>query len=189
SQQIIQLLAPPNFDTTNNTEIQFKWALLYNATDYNFQLYFQNDKLLTTNLIYDTISLDLSEGDGSYSWEVRGQNEFSNTAYSNRSLFIDTTPPNKPNLILPAFNAVLPDSIVNFQWDRGNNSGSSIRDSLYVSTDLLMSNIVRSVYLLNSNYSDSLGPGEYFWRVRSIDKAGNKSLYSNIRNFTIENKN
>jgi hypothetical protein len=188
SQQIIQLLSPSNFDTTNQTQIQFNWGLLYNATDYSFQLYYQQEKILVKNLIYDTLTEQLLQGDGSYIWEVRGQNEFSNTAYSSRQVYIDTTPPNKPNLILPALNASLPDSTINFEWDRGIISGSSIKDSLYIATDLLMTNIIRNVETSALQYSDSLGPGQYYWRVRSKDRAGNRSPYSNIRNFTIETK-
>lgn len=186
SQQIIQLKSPQDKDTTNITTLLFNWEPLYNADDYNFQLYFEGDKVFTYTTEYDTITRSLTNGDGNYKWEVRGQNAFSNTAYSNRTIYIDTTSPNKPSLIIPDINAILPDTIISFEWDRGVVTGSSIKDSLYIATDISMNNLIRDLYLSDTKYEDSLGPGDYYWQVRSIDKAGNKSGYSFIRKFTIE---
>jgi len=188
SQQIIQLLLPSDNDTSNITTYQFKWDLLYNADDYNFQLYFEGNKYFTKITTNDTVIKSLNEGDGIYKWEVRGQNAFSNTAYSSRTLFIDTTPPNKPILDLPDNLSSLPDSIIYFEWNHEMTTGSSIKDSLYIATDLLMNNLIRSTFLAYPNYEDSLGPGDYFWQVRSIDKASNKSEYSDIWKFTILEK-
>jgi hypothetical protein len=188
SQEIIQLLTPNDMDTSNIPLNQFKWALLYNADDYNFQLYFEGVKYFTKTTVNDTVIKSLNEGDGLYKWEVRGQNAFSNTAYSSRTIFIDTTPPAKPVLIEPANLATLPDSLIYFEWNHEITTGSSIKDSLYIATDLLMNNLIRSIFLAYPNYEDSLGPGDYFWKVRSLDKAGNKSVYSDIRKFTIIEK-
>ncbi|MEZ5199166.1 MAG: hypothetical protein R2764_23125 [Bacteroidales bacterium] len=185
SQQTLQLSLPIDKDTTNVTQLLFKWFPLYNADDYNYQLYYEDNKIFTFTTKYDTISKSLNNGDGNYRWEVRGQNASSNTAYSYRTIFIDTTPPNKPSLIIPDINAILPDTIVNFEWDRGIVAGSSISDSLYIATDISMNNLILNLYLTETQYEDSLGPGEYYWRVRSIDKAGNKSNYSFIRKFVI----
>jgi len=185
SQQIIQLKYPQNNDTTNNISFLFNWDPLYNADDYNFQLYYEGIKIFTSVTEYDTISSILNNGEGNYHWEVRGQNAFSNTAYSSRTLYIDTTSPNTPSPITPDINAILTDTIINFEWSRGVVIGSSIKDSLYIATDISMNNLVRDLYLSDTHYQDSLGPGDYYWRVRSIDKAGNKSGYSFIRKFTI----
>lgn len=186
SHETIQLLLPVDKDTTNNTSITFAWELLYNADDYNFQLYYKGIKYLSVIWEFDTITKELDQGEGHYEWSVRGQNAFSNTAYSSRSLYIDTTSPNKPILLNPLNNEILPDTIINFHWDCGQISGSSIKDSLYIFGDQSMGQLLIAKYLSTPSYSDSLGPGEYYWRVRSIDAAGNKSDYSVLSHFTVK---
>lgn len=186
SQEIIQLLQPVNYDTTNVTDQFFKWVLLYNAEDYNFQMYYSGGLIISFNTVNDTVYENLEEGDGLYEWKIRGQNEFSNTAYSSRFIYLDTQSPEKPQLLSPANNAHLNDTIVRFVWERKNESGSGIWDSLYVSTDSLHTNDKIRAYLSKTWFEDSLGTGVYYWRVRSIDAAGNKSEYSNTWKLTIQ---
>ena len=186
SQEIIQLLLPKNNDTSNNTSITFFWEKLYNATEYNFQLFYNGLKYYSIILGYDTITMSLDQGDGGYEWRVRGQNEFSNTSFSSRSLYIDTEPPNRPILLQPVDNVILPDSIIEFSWDRGLETGSSIMDSLFIYGDHSLGELLIAKYLSNPSFSDSLGPGEFYWRVRSIDAAGNKSPYSIVSHFSVQ---
>jgi len=186
SGQIIMLLEPKNNDTTNKTDFTFKWELLYNADNYNFQLYYENEMYLSINWQYDTLSMMLEKGDGNYLWKVRGQNAFSNTAYSSRSIYLDTSPPNKPLLTEPHYGAELPDTIITLSWDRGSVNGSSIKDSLYVYSDQSLGDLVLARYLSSTTFSDSLGPGNFYWRIRSIDAAGNKSDYSELGYFIIK---
>jgi len=188
SQETIQLLSPVDYDTTNQTTTLFRWVPLYNADNYNFQLYYTSQLVYYETTIYDNLTLVLSYGDGSYEWKIRGQNEFSNTAYSSRYLYIDTTPPSAPVLIKPPYNSQLNDTIIHFEWERGRNMGSSIKDSLIVYTDSLLFNIKLEKQLTDTFYNDSLGPGSYFWHVRSFDAAGNISNYSSLWKFTILSK-
>lgn len=185
SHQTIRLIAPPTFDTTNQTVLFFDWERLYNADNYNFQLWYQDVPLISENRIWDSVTKALDEGDGPYSWRVRGQNATSNTPYSSRSVFLDTEAPGTPQLVAPVANAKLPDTLITFMWNRPSNSGSSVRDSMVVATDSLFIQPVIAVFLPFNSYQDSLGPGTFFWRVRSIDKAGNKSDYSTTRKLII----
>jgi hypothetical protein len=188
SQEIIQLMYPYDFDTSNLLEKQFSWIPLYNADNYNFQLYFENQIVYSDDIEYDTLTLNLADGEGRYKWEVRGQNTYSNTIYSSRNMFIDTTSPAKPLLILPENNASLADSIILFSWTSDNSYGSSVTDSFYVYDDENLNSIVIHEKLTQTTYSDSLGPGLYYWKVVSTDAAGNISLPSNTRSLTIESK-
>ena len=185
SQETIFLVEPATNDTTNDTTIRFKWMPLYNAEDYNFQLFFNGNMFVSYNWLFDTITQVLDQGDGSYEWKVRGQNAFSNTAYSLRLLYLDTTPPNKPILLQPVNESVLADTIISFGWDRGLETGSSIKDSIYIYVDQFPGSILVAKLVNQPAYSDSLGPGEYYWRVRSLDAAGNKSNYSDIGHFFV----
>jgi len=80
----------------------------------------------------------------------------------------------------------LTDTINTLFWNRGTETGSSITDSLYIYNDSLMTNLNTGIYTTGTSYSDSLGVGSYFWRVRSIDAATNKSNYSALNKFTIQ---
>jgi hypothetical protein len=185
SQEIIQLLFPVNYDTTNATLTIFSWNSIYNAEEYNFRLFQGGGNILSKTVTYDTIIASLDEG--SYRWEVRGQNSTSNTMYSSFYLFIDTTQPAKPELILPLNDAVLIDSAVFFDWIRDESSASSIKDSIFIYKIENQETLVQQLYLSISNcIIDTLGPGEYSWRVISIDRAGNKSDYSDTWFFIIE---
>lgn len=187
TQQTIVLVSPSNHDTTNITAFTFKWDTLYNADDYRFEIWtpdFSGTQLLSLTLETDSLHYTLSEG--AYEWGVRGQNSSTNTQYSKRSLYIDLTNPNTPALLTPSNSAILNDTIIYFSWSRGTVTGSGIKDSLYIYTDSSMVHIKRQKYLSAAYYSDSLGLGSYWWRVRSIDAAGNYSNYSLLRKFKIQ---
>lgn len=185
SHQVIRLLGPADLDTTNKTQFLFDWEKLYNAQNYHFQILYENQSYISEILSYDSITHFLNAGDGSYQWKIRGQNSTSNTPYSSRTLFIDTSSPGIPQLILPEANSALKDSIISFSWKRGEHYGSSVRDSLFIAKDSLFNNAVLSIIVNGTCYQDSLGKGNYFWRVSSSDKAGNWSGYSGSRKFSI----
>lgn len=186
SQQVILLSEPSAFDTTNQNSVSFSWYSLYNADDYRLEIWspdFNSSNVFSVNTSSNSLIHDLPEG--SYEWGVRGQNITSSTIYSKRFIYIDTTAPNDPVLITPADNAILNNGEILFSWSRGITSGSSISDSLYLYTDSTMTNIKLCQLLLSPNYNDSVGIGIYYWRVRSMDAAGNYSNYSNLRKLTI----
>jgi hypothetical protein len=186
SGQTIILLSPTDKDTTNKTTFTFKWDTLYNADDYRIDICtpdFSGTKVLSIVTESDTFKYPLQEG--RYEWGVRGQNSLTNTPFSKRSLYIDITVPNIPSLLTPANNTNMNDSIINFSWSRGVVTGSTIKDSLYIYFDSTMTTIKRAKYLSLTNYTDSLGVGTFFWRVRSIDAAENYSNYSALRKLTL----
>lgn len=185
SHQTIRLIVPPDRDTMNQLNVFFDWEGLYNADNYNFQLFYQDVQVLSQIIVEDSVSHTLTEGDGAYTWKVRGQNSTSNTQFSSRSIYLDTEAPGIPLLISPIINATLPDTIISFRWNRPQHTGSSVRDSLIISRDSLFFHPIVSVVLLAPSYQDSLGQGTFFWKVRSFDKAGNCSDYSEIRRLII----
>lgn len=186
SHQIIRLIVPPDRDTTNQAVFLFDWEGIYNADNYNFQLFYQDTQVISQVLVADSATHSLVEGDGSYTWKVRGQNATSNTPYSSRSIYLDTEAPGTPQLITPVANASLPDTIITFSWNRPSQSGSSVRDSLIIARDSLFNQPMISVFVPNTTYQVSLGKGTFFWRVRSIDKAGNRSEFTPARKLIIK---
>lgn len=188
SHQTIRLIVPPDYDTTNFISILFDWEGLYNADNYNFQLFYHDDRFISEDIEADSITSYLPEGDGPYTWKVRGQNFSSNTPYSSRSIFLDTQAPGIPQLVSPPANGILPDSLIEFRWIRYSHDGSSVKDSLHIATDSFFIQPVVKIFLSETSYIDSLGKGTFFWRVCSIDKAGNKSGFSPIWKFIVKIK-
>jgi hypothetical protein len=188
TQQTIILVSPSDKDTTNQMSFTFRWDTIYNADDYRFEIWipdFSGTNFLSVTLEADNFNYTLVEG--AYEWGVRGQNSTTNTQYSKRTIYVDTTNPNTPALLTPTSNDTISDSLsLDFSWSRGTVTGSSIKDSLYIYTDQTMAIIKRQKYLNSTTYTDSLGIGNYWWRIRSIDAAGNYSSYSVLRKFTVQ---
>lgn len=194
SAQQIVLIAPGSSFATNQTGVLFSWYELYNADDYRFELRTPdwNGNLVINPVIttYDTLNLTLEEG--TYAWGVQAHNSTSNSPFSTRVITIDLTNPNIPLLSYPAANVTINDSALTastiaFGWVRGVNAGSAIHDSLYIASDSLFSTIFDSALLTDTTYSKSFTTaGNYYWKVRSYDVAGNKSNYSVTRKFIYE---
>jgi hypothetical protein len=183
SHQIIRLIAPLNLDTTNLQSFVFSWENLYNAEDYRFEIW-QPDFTTGTNILSVVVNncsytYEIPT-EGSFEWGVRGQNSTTNTLYSKRTLYIDKTAPNIPVLLTPHNRDSVNNTYFDFTWSRGTTSGSSIKDSLFIYSDSLMNSPKRLKYLSSAIWSDSLGTGKYFWRVKSFDAAGNSSEYSTL---------
>lgn len=189
NQQVI-LKRPSDNDTSNNDLQLFEWQSIYNADSYRFELWknsFAGDPVLFRDTPKDTLLYRLS-GEGRFVWRVRAENITSNTVYSNRDFYVDTTAPNTPVLQQPDNGEVLTSSDpLDFQWTRGAQSGSSIRDTFFLATDPNMTDLREKFEVKGMVLSmDTLSSGIYYWRVRSYDKAGNTSNYSSIRQFTIQ---
>jgi predicted secreted protein len=187
-QQII-LIDPTSGLATNQTTHTFKWYSIYNADQYSFLI--KTPDFSGTAYIPEIITADdslelIDIPEGQYEWGIRGENQFSNTIYTTRTIWIDTTAPALPVLSFPANNATMPDSTFALQWTNTTDNGTSITDSLYIYTDTLMTNLIQTSYTTNESFTDSLGIGTYFWRVRSIDAATNNSAYTNLWKFTVQ---
>jgi hypothetical protein len=190
NQQIILNIPIENYATRNNLQ-KFKWYKIYNATGYHFEI--RKDSWMgelienPVDTPADTISVLLTEGN--YFWGVKALNETSASLFNVRELTIDVTLPSKPLLLLPATDDTLFKAPVHFTWSRPDMSGSSITDSVYISTDSIQffENITKSYKTNNTSYDVNPGVnGGYYWRIRSIDAAGNKSEPSEIRKFSLE---
>jgi hypothetical protein len=181
SSDVIVLSNPLNYDTTNNVLINFNWLFLPDANEYVFEIWTPNYSgscVLSTTI--DTNSFNYSLNEGSYEWGVRGINEYYSTEFSKRFLFIDTCQPSKPTLIAPINTAAIINSQISFDWQRYNDSGSSIHDSIYFYSDTTGTNLLFKSKCTFSYYIDSLGVGDFYWQVQSFDKAGNASPKSEI---------
>ncbi|MFA6924757.1 MAG: hypothetical protein WC223_10960 [Bacteroidales bacterium] len=168
----------------------FTWYTLYNATKYLFELRYQGTTIFSTIRYTGDYTFDISSyNEGWYDWAVQAQNDNSLSKYSTRKLIIDKTIPGTPTLILPANNHTFADSLdITLQWNRVTDSGSPIKDSVYIYSDSLFVNKVSGNYTSTTSLlvsASTLSTGNYFWRVKSIDGASNKSNFSSSRKFII----
>ena len=194
--QDLVLSSPSENYATNESSVDFSWQEKPNADYYTFKLV-SGDwstgsiEVIETpiyNLSWSQTLGELSEGE--YSWGVRAENNISSSNYGFRSLIIDTTSPDQPNLSSPSQGEeVESGNIISFSWTRPNETGSNITDSLYVSTDsTFVASHEIAIERTETSYSKTFEVGstqKYYWRVRSIDAAGNKSDYSVTRRFTV----
>lgn len=188
--QTLILFSPANDYATNDTSINFSYYGLYNASSYRFVLKtssvgFSGTQILPDEVVTDTVVTLTNLLEGYYDWGVRGESALSTTTYAVRSIYVDYTNPAAVSLSSPASNATISGPTINFSWMNTIDTGSPLYDSLYVYTDTAMTIIRKALYISGTSTSDTLSIGTYYWRVRAIDKAGNKSSYTTKRKFIV----
>ena len=186
SNQYIVLTAPKSSLATQDTNITFSWDALYNADEYRFIVKETNwqGAFLVDTLITSGSGIELTLDEGPYAWGVRAQNQDSHTNYETRKLEIDYTAPQAPVLLNPADEDTVNTALVTFQWKRPDRSGTSINDSLVIAQDSSFTDVVFRKYTTDTIYNwnptdESIET--YYWKVRSVDRAGNQSPVDNFR--------
>jgi hypothetical protein len=183
SNQTLVLVSPSNNIYTNTLGNTFKWTSMSSATDYRFQLINMSNNNTVADLIVQTDSFNYTLTQGQFKWQVRAQNASSNSPYSSRIINVDTAPPGAPTLNSPV-DGSFQTNPVTLSWTRDANA---IADSLYIYTDSLFTTTVISNYITNANYNfTGVTAQRYFWRVKSVDNAGNWSGFSALRKFTVQ---
>lgn len=180
----IVLKSPADNSYNKTGNVTCKWYTLSGATYYTFQLIDGSGATVyNNNLSTDSVLLN-SLPEGTYQWKVRANNDVSSTAFSSRTFSVDYTNPNTPSLNSP-FHADSVNNPFTLSWSRGLESGSPITDSLFIYSDSL-STLINTYTSTTTSYSLSgFAAGRYYWRVRSIDAAGNVSAYSSTRKFYV----
>lgn len=186
SEKIINLVSPENNFFTSDSTISFLWQSLSQATNYRLQIAspdFTNSSYIVEDVSLETDLYETTLPEGDYQWRVRGENDTSVTPYSTQSFTIDMTVPTTPVLLSPAdrdtvtFPAIL-------SWEADQNSA---RDTLYLYSDSLQTNLVLKLDLTETSYTLNSGDfSRYFWTLRTVDDAGNLSNFSSLRSFFIQ---
>jgi hypothetical protein len=176
SAQTVILQSPQNNFYTNVTTQTFRWYALPQVTYYTFQLTNSTGGIIySTNTTVDSIVLSLQQG--SMQWSVRGNNNTSSTSFSGRTIFVDSIVPGIPVIVSPTYA----DSVsapVSLNWSNGSNGGAPIIDSVFIYSDSLVTSYQKFTDTATSYSINSIPTGTYFWRVRSLDLAGNVGGYS-----------
>ena len=189
SQQII-LSSPLNNYITNNDNITFIWNNLLNADDYLLEVHQSTwaGSIVLGPQVTTGTNLAVTLPEGTLVWGVQGRNSITSTstAFSQRTITIDTTAPNIVTLVIPLDNATLSDVYNTYTWNQGTNTGTALTDNISFYSDAAATNLIKSAQALGTSYQDSLGVGTYYWRVQSTDAATNIGPASTIRKVVIQ---
>ncbi|MBC7862009.1 MAG: hypothetical protein IAF38_03490 [Bacteroidia bacterium] len=183
SNQVLTLISPANGLVTKTASQIYKWDTLANADGYRFQV-LNSSSVLVADYYLLTDSFPFTLSDGVYTWQVRGENTFSNSTYSSRTITIDLTAPTVPVPLTPTNAASIPNP-VSISWSRDN---SAIGDSVFISNDTLFTNpAISPFYTTSTVYSfTGISTKKYFWKIKSGDSAGNWSAWCATQKFTVQ---
>ncbi|MCS7150791.1 MAG: Ig-like domain-containing protein, partial [Endomicrobia bacterium] len=184
------LISPLNNSATNTTLINFSWQgvtdTISGIKNYVLQLSTVSDFSIinyTSTTVLTNATLTVLQG--SYTWRVNVEDFAGNytTSTIKYTLVIDTTPPSTPVLYNPLNNTATNYMNIKFEWSASDDSGwrgnSGIKGyELYISTKSDFSIFTSSSFVVSAEVSQVLSENIYYWRVRSVDNAGNYSAYT-----------
>jgi len=183
------LVSPASWSYTNDNTPTFDWNPATGG--YNYQIQISRDLFFSliflqstsTNTIY-TPSTVFTDGD--YWWRVRAIDRAGNEGPWSAIwlISVDTVPPGTPTPLTPADDTYSNDTTLYLEWT-ASVGGYSYQ--LHVDTDAGFGSLDVDYTSENTNYTtSSLSDGVYYWRVRSIDQAGNIGGWSEVWQFTID---
>lgn len=189
SQSVIITLPATNGTATSSSTVSFAWNAVMGSTFYRLEVIntTSGSTVTATSTTVNNYTTTLAQGN--YEFKVRAENTSSFTAWSSRTFSVDQTAPTVPQLIFPADDAFYasPPATIVFDW---SNDATAATDSLLISTDSTFASgiilqVLQSASQSNYTWTGAQSATTYFWRVRSIDLAGNKSNNSSVFKFVV----
>jgi hypothetical protein len=185
--QVLSSIAPNVFliSPTDNQWFNYgNLTLIYNASDrgndianaslFINEVYNQSNSTNITNNQYNNFSINLTQGQ--YTWTVNVTDSLnnSNTAIE-RTFYIDLENPNV-SLIYPGNQSSLAVSQLNLSFNATDNMDTNLTCSVVLDGSTIRSGIGAASGNLTNISSGTLGSGTHYWNVTCTDNA--------IRNFT-----
>ena len=175
------LVYPPNNTYVDSFLFIWEASQDWDMKEYYFVLNGSNIDTLT-----DTVLTISSLSEGNYTWYISEMDSLgnSNNSLHTYSFTFDTTPPSANNLIYPDDAILTNDSML--IWSKADDNVSGVEYyEIDVSLDYLFTNDTLYTTTDTSMIYD-LPDTIYFWRVRSVDYAGNESSWSDIWEFCLD---
>ncbi|NQY30183.1 MAG: hypothetical protein HRT69_12025 [Flavobacteriaceae bacterium] len=199
--QIVVLNTPSdNFYTNTSSGHTVTWTGITTADSYTLELDKDVLGVINTldtfeNLTAVTFDIDSSylTDDAIYTWKIKALNVATDTEtiYSTRTILLDTQAPGVATLESPSDDATENQSSpVVFDWTNEVDTGtvqSSITSVLEIASNSDFT-IIEEVYPPSASTTKShtfTNTGDYYWRVKNFDAAGNESSYTATRTVTI----
>ena len=177
------LVSPPSGTWINDNTPYLGWNPASLAVSYQVQLsttpsFTTTERdIQTSGLYYIPSTLP----DGTYYWRVRGRDDIGNWGPWSTvwQVNIDTVPPGTPTPTNPGSFTYTNDNTPSFYWTTASGAYSyqiQISRDLFFSLIFLESTSTNTYYTPVTVFTD----GDYWWRVRAIDRAGNAGTWSTI---------
>jgi hypothetical protein len=192
SGQLVYPISPASGSVVGNTAITFSWNTLSSATYYQLQI---NDGSIltatTSGTSYNYTVPAVTNSNTPFTWRVKAFNDFSVTQYNTASTFtVDLLAPSAPVLSNPVHGATVKDT-VSLRWTR-IGAPDAISDSIFVSSDSLFTNVfsktsttLQSIKINLLNNPPNTNNSIYWWKLKSVDQVGNRSVYSSQLKFKL----
>jgi len=189
--QVVQLVAPTNGLITTNSAIQYEWLKLFGTTQYRLQIDNKNfadeNNLLLNQTTPNLIFTHTLTADGNYQYRIRAENAMEISKWSAiRSFTYDGTPPEKVVLTTPTDKQMV-SKPVTLRWNALTDT-EKYELTVYKSDATTVFNSSYPQMVTTNTATFNLGDlgDSLYWRVRAVDKAGNKGPYSELFNFTLQ---
>lgn len=205
------LIAPANDTTVNGASITNSWSSVEGAAKYEYQSF---SDAAGHNLRYDgtfatTSKTAINVTDGTvFYWRVRAIDSTGAAGpWSNNGglwkVTVDSSRPSTPTLLTPGNGTYKNTNDFYFTWTDSSDTGSPVTYEFissqngHANNGVLDTNIWDNIASGNSGqknltsptiHSTGAGDGTWYWQVRAIDAAGNKSDWSSIYHVTIDTK-
>lgn len=190
----VTLLTPENNKYISTTSVLFKWNSVPNLQNYTFELHsgptFADPFTIPSEQLA-SVQLNVSDlPEGVYSWGVKANfTDGTETPFTKRIFYIDTTNPGPVTLISPSNNSTFQTSIMDLTWTSTNPGEvqSQITYTVEISRNNTFTDMVISPAPTTTatTYSfQGITEDVYYWRVRTKDAAGNEGTVSPTYTFT-----
>jgi len=198
--QTVILNSPSDNFYTNSTSGQLvTWTGIPTADTYTFELDRDvsgsvstiNQSPGITATSYNITNADMTT-DAIYIWKIKALNTATTTEtiYSTRKILLDTQIPNVAVLSTPVADGTegLSTPVV-FVWNNATDIGvvmSPVSSVLELASDIAFTSTIQTYEIgANTQSHTFAATGDYYWRVKNIDEAGNSSSYSTPRKVTV----
>jgi len=181
TKQFVKLVSPSNNIYSNEEDaLTFEWEPISIADTYRFAV--EGYPSLTQDVTTNTVEMTLPDGEErSYQWSVTAINEESLKKSDVFTITLDYTNPLSPLLsnLSDGDTVDLPYAIT---WQR--RSSDVIKDSIFIYEDSAMTRLVEGYPIIENSASHTLNDQLiteeriYYLRLRSVDRAGNFSIYT-----------
>ncbi len=188
----VDLLTPPDGYSSKVQTQEFIWEAMEGADEYQFQIVSKSfayieEYILDTILTTTKFSITLEPQ--AYEWRVIGKNNAGESDYDEYQLTItsDTTIAGQTiSTISPNDNDTYSSDSVAFWWYKLNNAQNY---QLQVATHPSFNSqtITQDVSTSNDYYYliNTLGIGQFYWRMRALRGSSDTTAYTTTKSFTI----
>lgn len=188
---VVMLLAPSNGVVLTNSEVNFSWEAVQNATRYFLQVArpdFENPEQFLVNTSFenaDTRTFSLPEGN--YAWRIKAQNDSSETSYSSSNFEIslgDDLSSQEIVLIAPSAGTVLSQTSINFTWENlpaANEYVIQIATPDFINPQQI---VIDEISNTSASQTYTLVEGSYEWRIKGQNVSSETPFTTN--DFTVD---